>query len=89
MALFGLGRSARIPTDDGHRRQVEAWVREAAALREADLVKVNEILCPDPACPGFETVILVMRAGERTRAVKVAKPIADVGHADVVIAVAG
>lgn len=87
MALFGFGRSARVPPDDGRRGQVEAWVREAAGLREADIVKVNEVLCPDPACPGFETVILLMRAGERTRAVKVAKPIAEVSQADVAIAV--
>ena len=87
MALFGFGRSARNRPDDGHRRQVEAWVREAAGLREADVVKVNEVLCPDPACPGFETVILLMCAGQRTRAVKVAKPIADVSQADVAGAV--
>lgn len=87
MALFGFGRSVRVPPDDGRRGQVEAWVREAAVLREADIVKVNEVLCPDPACPGFETVILLMRAGERTRAVKVAKPIAEVSQADVAIAV--
>lgn len=83
MALFGFGRPARVPPDDGHRRQVEAWVREEAGLREADVVKVNEVLCPDPACPGFETVILLMRKGQRTRAVKVAKPVAEVSHADV------
>ena len=87
MALFGFSRSARNRPDGGHRRQVEAWVREAAGLREADVVKVNEVLCPDPACPGFETVILLMRAGQRTRAVKVAKPLAEVSHADVAGAV--
>ena len=87
MALFGFGRSARVPPDDGHRRRVEAWVREAAGLREADVVKVNEVLCPDPACPGFETVILLMRVGQRTRAIKVAKPIAEVSRADVASAV--
>lgn len=87
MALFGFGRSARVPADDGRRREMEAWVREAAGLGGADVVKVNEVLCPDPACPGFETVILLMRAGQRTRAVKVAKPIADVSQADVAAAV--
>ncbi|KQT09187.1 hypothetical protein ASG40_11160 [Methylobacterium sp. Leaf399] len=89
MALFGLGRSARPPANDGPRRRVEAWVRPAAGLDEADVVKVNEILCPDPACPGFETVILIMRPGERTRALKVPKPIAAVTQADVADALTG
>lgn len=88
MALFGFGRSARVPPDDADRRRIEAWAREAAALSEADVVKVNEVLCPDPACPGFETVILLMRTGQRTRAVKVAKPIAEVSQTDVAGAVA-
>ena len=33
-------------------------------------------VCADPACPGTETVILVMAPGQRTRAVKVAAPMA-------------
>lgn len=88
MSVFGFGRSARNRPDDGDRRRIEAWAREAAALNEADVVKVNEVLCPDPACPGFETVILLMRAGQRTRAIKVAKPIAEVSQTDVARAVA-
>jgi hypothetical protein len=34
----------------------------------------NEIVCPDPACPGTETVILVMVPSRPTRACKVAAP---------------
>ena len=83
MALFGFGRPAKAPADDAPRRRVEAWAREAAALGAEDVVKANEIRCPDPACPGFETVILIMRAGQRTRAVKIDKPIAEVTLADV------
>lgn len=66
---------------------MEAWAREAAGLGGADVVKVNEVLCPDPSCPGYETVILLMQAGRRTRAVKVAKPVAEVTRADVAASV--
>ena len=44
--------------------------RAALGLGEDDTVTVNEIACTDPACPGIETVILVMRAGEPTQAFK-------------------
>src|SRR3954469_231118 len=36
---------------------------------------VNEIACTDPACPGVETVILIMRPGQKTRACKIQKPL--------------
>ena len=49
---------------------------------------MNEIVCADPACPGTETVILVMAPGRPARAVKVAKPMAAVTEADVASALA-
>lgn len=52
-------------------------------------MKVNEILCPDPSCPGLETIILVMRAGRKTQAAKVEKPLAEVTRAEVETALAG
>ena len=51
-------------------------------------VSVNEIACRDPACPGVETIILVMVPGQRARACKVAKILDDVTEADVREAVA-
>lgn len=68
---------------------MENWVREAAKLDADGVVKANEIQCPDPACPGFETVILIMRAKQRTQALKITKPIAGVTQPDVVEALAG
>ncbi|GJE17744.1 hypothetical protein [Methylobacterium marchantiae] len=80
MVFLGLGRR-REPADDTARRRVETWVR---ALVEPDcVVKVNEILCPDPACPGLETIILVMRPGRKTRAAKVSRPLLEVTEAEV------
>jgi hypothetical protein len=46
-------------------------------------VSVNEIVCADPACPGSETVILVMAPGRRSVALKVQKPMADTTADDV------
>jgi hypothetical protein len=72
--MAGLGRmldrfrQPRPDPDDVAR--VKAWVREALSLGDGDELTVNEIACNDPACPGLETVILVMRKGERTRAFK-------------------
>lgn len=41
-------------------------------------VSANEIICADPACPGAETVVLVMEPGRKTRAYKVTANAADV-----------
>ena len=71
MALQGLfSRFRREPPDRETADRVKGWVRAALALREDDTVTVSEIACTDPACPGIETVILVMREGEPTRAFK-------------------
>ena len=85
MALLGFGRR-REPADDTARRRVEEWVRDL--VEPETVVKVNEILCPDPSCPGLETIILVMRPGRKTQAAKVAKPLAEVTRAEVQAALA-
>ena len=46
-------------------------------LGDAAVIAVNEILCADPACPGNETVILVMNPGEKTKAFKAQMAMAD------------
>ena len=75
------------PPDDTARRNVESWVR--ALVEPESVVKVNEILCPDPSCPGLETIILVMLPGRKTQAAKVEKPLAEVTRAEVETALAG
>jgi hypothetical protein len=60
--------------------RLKAWTREALALPADSTVSINEILCADPACPGTETVVLVMVPGQRTRAYKVASAMAEVGR---------
>jgi hypothetical protein len=67
-SLLDRFRQPRADPEDMAR--VKGWVREVLSLGEEDGVAVNEIACTDPACPGLGTVILVMRAGEKTRACK-------------------
>jgi hypothetical protein len=74
--LFG-GRAGQ-PNPEAARIKVAAL----AILPRGSSVTVNEILCPDPACPDLETVILVMREGAKTRAYKIAKPMEAVTEQD-------
>ncbi len=47
------------------------------------VISVTELICDDPACPGIETVILIMANGEKTQAAKIAKPMEAVTEEDV------
>lgn len=58
--------------------RLKAQVRELLGLPESAAIAVNEIICADPACPGSETVILVMKPGEKTRAYKLQMAMAEV-----------
>ncbi|RYE30825.1 MAG: hypothetical protein EOP23_17985 [Hyphomicrobiales bacterium] len=58
--------------------RLKAQVRDLLDLPEAAVIAVSEILCADPACPGNETVILVMKPGEKTRAYKLQMAMAEV-----------
>jgi hypothetical protein len=66
--------------------RIKAAVSAALALPDPAAITVSEILCPDPACPDLETVILVMCPGEKTRAFKVKKPLDTVTEQDVQVA---
>ncbi|PZR96153.1 MAG: hypothetical protein DI537_02650 [Stutzerimonas stutzeri] len=75
---FGLfGKDKRDAAEADAAAQVKRQVRELLALPENAVIAVNEILCADPACPGTETVILVMKPGEKTRAFKVQMGLAE------------
>jgi hypothetical protein len=84
VALFGFGRPR---PGQAQRRAIEAWAREAGGYGDEVAMTVSEIVCPDPACPGFETVILVMVPGDRAVARKIARPLAEVTRDDVAAAV--
>ncbi|WP_439498052.1 hypothetical protein [Bosea sp. (in: a-proteobacteria)] len=74
--LFGKGGADKAEAAQIAAR-IKADVRDCLGLPEAAAIAVNEILCADPACPGTETVILVMNPGEKTRAYKAQMPMAE------------
>lgn len=79
--LFGKGGADKGGAEKAEASQaaarIKAEVRDCLGLPEAAAIAVNEILCADPACPGTETVILVMNPGEKTRAYKAQMPMAE------------
>lgn len=75
---FGLfGKDKREAAGADAAAQVKRQVRVLLQLPDNAVIAVNEILCADPACPGTETVILVMKPGEKTRAFKVQMALAE------------
>ena len=69
LGLFGKGGADKALALEQAGR-IKAQMREILGLPEAAAIAVNEIICADPACPGTETVILVMNPGEKTKAFK-------------------
>lgn len=67
---------------------LKARLIAALALGPEDALAVNAIACADPGCSDLETVVLVMRVGEPTRALKIRRAIAAVDPADVADVVA-
>jgi hypothetical protein len=63
--------------------RVKGWTRDALEASPDTVFAVNEIACADPACPGVETVILIMEAGIKTRVLKVNKALHDVTEPDI------
>lgn len=90
-AISGFLRQGLARTG-GLSRVELARVRDLAVailgLADEAVVKVNEINCMDPACPGQETVILIMTPGKRTRALKIRAPVESVDAASITRAIA-
>ena len=73
-------RAGIAAADPGATGRVKAMA--ADMLPDGTELTVSEIVCLDPACPGTETVILVMAPGAKTRAAKVQKPAAEISEPD-------
>jgi hypothetical protein len=63
-------------------RQIKAWVRELFGLDEAVVLSITELACRDDDCPDIETVIGIMRPGEKIETMRVHKAIAEVARED-------
>lgn len=57
------------------RAQLKVILSNALHLSAEDFVQVNEVTCPDPGCLDTVTVVLVMRAGEPTRVIRIEQPL--------------
>lgn len=90
--MFRLSFRPRQSQEDETRRQAvevfKARLRVLAGLGDDDGLAVNEIVCADPGCLGIETVVLVMRPGSKTRALKISKAMAEIEDEDVAAALA-
>lgn len=64
-------------------RQIKAWVRETYELDDDVVVSITEIACRDDGCADIETVIGIMRPGEKIETVRLHKPLADVVEVDI------
>ncbi len=65
------------------RDSIRNWVVTALGENTPVTLTISEIDCGDPACPGLETIILVMREGEATQAVKIRRPMDEITVTDV------
>ncbi|MBZ6077412.1 hypothetical protein [Microvirga puerhi] len=75
---LGLSRPDRESIE-----RVKALARAARPFPPETAFAVNEIACTDPACPGIETVILIMEPGAKTRAYKISKPMDQMTEQDI------
>lgn len=80
LGAFGVGRN-NVDLKEASDR-VKSWVRQSLSLPYETVVTVSEINCRDVRCPGVETAILIMIAGEPTRLVKIPLPLRDVQPGD-------
>ena len=86
--VFGLFRKPS-QADRDKAAAIKQMVREILDLGEETTISVSEIQCGDAACPGTETVILVMQLGVKTKAYKVLAPLVEVERVQVEQALAG
>ena len=58
--------------------RLQAATRALLDLSDDDVVSVTELACRESGCPDVETVVALLRAGEKPRAAKFRKPLRDV-----------
>lgn len=67
--------------------RLKGEIGSALGLGPDDALSVNEIACADPGCPDMETIVLVMRTGRPTRALRIRKTMDSVDAADIALVV--
>ncbi|MEN3931132.1 hypothetical protein WJT86_08685 [Microvirga sp. W0021] len=85
-SIFGRFRAAK--PDRETIQKIKQWAMLHPKCTPETSLAVNEIDCNDPACPGVETIILIMAKGKKTQACKIPKAMIDVQAEDVASALA-
>lgn len=73
-------RSRAVPE---RLQNIKAWTRSAYGLDDGVTISVAEIACREEGCPDIETVIGIMRPGERIETIRLHKPLIDVSIEDI------
>jgi transcriptional regulator of NAD metabolism len=79
-------RSAPKPSASQELMQA---IRAKYNLSDDDGLSISEIACSHPECGDAETAILIFKKGEKTRAVKILKPLSKVDLTDLDLIVEG
>ncbi|ACL56097.1 hypothetical protein [Methylobacterium nodulans] len=74
---------ARAAANAARIAELKEQLIPGLGLGPEDSLTVSEIACADPGCPDVETVVLVMRAGERSRAIRIPRALHEVDDADI------
>lgn len=69
-----LSRRPRVGYPDATAR-LKTATRALLDLPEDVVISVTELACREAGCPDIETVVAIMRAGERPRTAKFRKPL--------------
>lgn len=75
-------RAARIAESKALRAQISEALGTRLVLQGGAFIRVAEIGCADPGCSDIETVVLLMRPGLPSEAVKLAKAMLDLATPD-------
>ena len=82
MLLFGGHRRARIDESRRLRSDLAEAVRRRLDLGDDAVVRVAEVRCGDPGCPDVETIVLLMRPGRPSEALKIPRSMAALTSSD-------
>jgi hypothetical protein len=63
--------------------EIKGWVRERFRLPDDLVVAVTELACREEGCPDIETVIGIMRPGEKVETLRLHKPIDQIEEDDI------
>lgn len=83
VAPFANPFRKKPPRDEAALQRIREWARATLDDPPGLDLTISEVDCADPACPGLETFILVMREGQATQAVKIRKPMVEITEADI------